>query len=269
MTTEAEALAQVVDAVLSSAKYRALAPELVQLVGAQELNKRRSRKEAIKATKNKLHQTVGAYWQGNQAYPAWLALLQASAAEPATLRTACQSLLQQHASTRERLPFLAEFYTTIFAGLPPIHAVLDLACGLNPLTIPWMPLAPQASYHACDVDGEEIAFLQQALPLLGVQGTATVCNLLTQPTLPTADVILLLKALPCLEQLDKAISQRLLTTLHAPVLMISYPAQSLGGRQKGMVDHYRAHFQSLWPDQNAQIEEFPFPTEIVFRVSRG
>lgn len=263
----AEELSELVEAVLSSTKYRHIAPDLIRAIGAQELTKRRNRKEAIKATKNKLHQVVGAYWGSEQTYPQWLALLRA--AETATLRATCRMLLHQHASTRERLPLLDDFYTTIFADLPPIHSVLDLACGLNPLTIPWMPLAPDATYYACDVDGEEIAFLQAALPLLGVQGEAFVCNLLDQPPPCTADVVLLLKALPCLEQLDKAISLRLATAIQAPVIIISYPAQSLGGRNKGMVESYRTRFQSLFQTHIQQIEEYSFPTEIVFRMVSG
>ena len=265
MNAEQAELTQLIDAVTSSAKYRQVAPALVRAIGIQELRKRRTLKEAIKATKNKLHQTVGAYWSGKQAYGEWLTALRA-ASDPDAQRAACQSMLTQHASTRERLPLLDEFYPTIFAGLPPIRSILDLACGLNPLTIPWMPLAPNASYHACDVDAEQIGFLQQALPLFGVQGTAAVCDLLQPFSPPAAEVVLLLKTLPCLEQIDKSVSTRLVKVLHTPVIIISYPAQSLGGRNKGMVQSYRTHFQHLFPADERQIQEFVFPTEIVFRL---
>ncbi len=259
-------LDKLVDTVLESTKYRHVAPALVRTVGEQELAKRRNRKEAIKATKNKLHQTVGAYWDGRQAYTDWLATLHEASATPDGLRATCQTIMAHHASTRERLPLLNEFYTTLFADLPPVRSVLDLACGLNPLTIPWMPLAPGATYHARDVDAQQMAFLQEALPMLGVQGDATVGNLLHPEPLPTADVVLLLKALPCLEQLDKTISSRLLATLQAPVLLISYPAQSLGGRNKGMSDFYATHFGALVANSPWQVEQFIFESEIVFRL---
>lgn len=262
----AEELGELVAAVLNSAKYRHVAPALVRAIGEQELAKRRNGKEAIKATKNKLHQTVGAYWTGEQAYARWLAELQIGAGDPAPLRTTCRTIMRQHASTRERLALLEEFYPTIFADLPPIRTVLDLACGLNPLTIPWMPLAPAATYYACDVDGAQMAFLQEALPLLGVQSHAAVCNLLQPCSFPTTDVALLLKTIPCLEQIDKDIGVRLVTALQAPVIILSYPAQSLGGREKGMAQNYRARFQAMWPEDHWQIQEFSFPTEIVFRL---
>lgn len=257
-----------VETVLNSAKYRKVTPTLVRAIGAQELRKRRNQKEAVKATKNKLHQTVGAYWQGQQEYDDWLTQLTAAVADPAQVRTVCQAIMRHHASTRERLPLLTEFYTTIFADLPPIHSVLDLACGLNPLTIPWMPLAADAVYHACDIAHDQAAFLSRALPLLGVQGNATVCNLLEMIPAIKADVVLLLKTLPCLEQVDPTIGERLLTTIDAPVLIVSFPGQSLGGRYKGMTTTYPTHLQALLQHTSWQVTPFPFATELVFRLVR-
>lgn len=262
------ALDTLVETVLSSAKYREVAPALIRAIGAQELRKRRNQKEAVKATKNKLHQTIGAYWQGNQEYADWLEQLTKAAADPAQRRTVCQTIMRHHASTRERLPLLPDFYATIFADLPPIHSILDLACGLNPLTIPWMSLAADAIYHACDIAHDQAAFLNRALPLLGVQGSATVCNLLEGVPTTKADVVLLLKTLPCLEQVDPTIGERLFTTIDAPVLIVSFPGQSLGGRHKGMTTTYPAHLQALLQQSDWQVTPFPFATELVFRLMR-
>ncbi|MCB0183491.1 MAG: hypothetical protein KDE31_04465 [Caldilineaceae bacterium] len=270
-------LLQLMDTVLASAKYRDIAPELIRLVGSQELAKRHNLKAAIKATKNKLHQITGAYWQGKPTYGAWLEQLRAAHKPKGTtpdtehLRTVCRGLMAAHASTRERLPILHDFYSTLFAGLPPIHAILDLACGLNPLTIPWMALPPNVAYHACDVNGEQMVFLQQVLPLLGVAGDAFLCDLLCATPRQAVDVAFLFKTIPCLEQVDRAIGPRLLQEINANVLFVSFPAQSLGGRNKGMVDTYHAHFVELLNDieqKNWEIEHFSFATEVVFRLRR-
>ena len=50
--------------------------------------------------------------------------------------------------------------------------MLDVACGLNPLAIPWMNLAPNATYHAIDIYEDMMRFLGKAVNLLGVQGNA-------------------------------------------------------------------------------------------------
>jgi 16S rRNA (guanine(1405)-N(7))-methyltransferase len=268
------ALTELVDTVRTSPKYRAVAPELIRLIGQQELAKRPNLKAAVKATKNKLHQITGAYWQGNANYAEWLDLLQRAAAEDESpdqklLHTACRTLLAHHASTHERLPILREFYGTLFAGLPPIRSVLDLACGLNPLTIPWMGLAPETRYYACDVNGEQMAFLQGALPRLGVTGEAFVCDLLQTAPAQSVDVALLFKTIPCLEQVDKQIGVRLLNAIHAETIFVSFPAKSLGGRHKGMADTYSNHFADLLDQVGQprwQVDIFPFATELVFRL---
>jgi len=277
LTNDQEALNHLVENVLSSTKYRHISSELVYLIGKRELAKRANLKAATKATKNKLHQITGAYWQGKPAYNEWLALLQAAeetdkASNEKLLRTTCRTLMARHASTRERLPILHDFYSILFAGLPPIHSVLDLACGLNPLTIPWMALPPQTQYYACDINQDQMSFLDQALPLFGVNGQTTLCNLLQEVPQETVDVAFLFKTIPCLEQIDHDIGPKLITAINASVIFVSFPAQSLGGRNKGMVDTYSNHFTMLLNEIDKtkwDIEQFPFQTEIVFRLQKG
>lgn len=256
---------QLVNSVLASSKYSQIAPELVRSIGASEILKRRNLKEAIKATKNKLHQIGGAYQAERMAYTDWLQTLR-RAEDGAALRSACSEIMAHHASTRERLPILAEFYSTLLADLAPMRSVLDLACGLNPLAIPWMPLAADARYFACDIYADQVKFLHAALPLLGVGGEAAVCDLLQGCPTQVADVALLLKTIPCLEQVDKTIGRRLLAEIQAPVLIVSFPAHSLGGRSKGMAATYERHFAELVAGQSWQIERFAFAGELIFRL---
>src|SRR5258708_3957999 len=61
-----------VTSVLASSKYGDISPDLISYVGRQELTKRRNAKEALKATKNKLHQVGGAYFDSREEYTAWI-----------------------------------------------------------------------------------------------------------------------------------------------------------------------------------------------------
>ena len=263
-------LTQLIDSVRAGPKYRQVAPDLIGLVGAQELAKRRNLKAAVKATKNKLHQIFGAYWHDQPAFADWLTLLQEAQGDEQLLQATCRTLMAHHASTRERLATLNRFYVTLFAGLGPVYSVLDLACGLNPLTLPWMPLAPNATYLACDIAQDQVDFLQNAMHYLGVNGSAQLCDLLQGPPVlaEPVDVALLLKTIPCLEQVDRQIGARLLTQINASVLLVSFPAQSLGGRNKGMINHYGDHFATLVAAQGWPIEEFLLQNELVFRVHK-
>ncbi|CAN5609370.1 16S rRNA methyltransferase [soil metagenome] len=262
----AQQLDLLVSSVQTSTKYRTLSPALVRAIGAQELTKRRHLKEAIKATKNKLHQIAGAYQIGKVEYASWLHALQQTAGDAASLRIVCREIMAHHASTRERLMILDEFYSTLFVGLPRISSILDLACGLNPLAIPWMSLPAGVTYAACDIYQDQIDFLRQCFVLFGVDGDAQPCDLLQACPDQAADVVFLLKTIPCLEQVDKTIGRKLLDGINAPILFVSFPAQSLGGRNKGMTGNYEQHFRELVADKPWRIERFDFATELVFRV---
>ena len=261
-------LAHLVQAVGASAKYHSICRELVEHIGRQELAKRRNLREAVKATKNKLHQVAGAYLPDETRYAAWLAEL-STAQQPADLRPICRKIMEAHASTRERLPILDEFYATLLAEVPPARSVLDLACGLNPLALPWLPLAQGAAYRAVDIYEDMMAFVREflALPLAGVRGQAEARDVLQLGPLPRVDLALILKAIPCLEQMDKAAGARLLGQVQADYVLVSFPAHSLGHRDKGMVANYEAHFRQLMAGRPGQIRRFQFSGELAFLIS--
>jgi 16S rRNA (guanine(1405)-N(7))-methyltransferase len=277
------ALDALTEGVRKSPKYRRLAPDLIRRVGAQELAHRRSYKEAVEATRRKLHQVAGAYWDGaSRPWERWLRQLREAhaAGDRELLRAACRAPMASHASTRERLPLLDGFYATLLGDLAPVRSVLDLACGLNPLAIPWMPLAEGAGYQAIDVYEDLAEFLNQAFALLPVQGSAEACDILGDWTTgrrgdgatgrrdnATADVALLLKSLPCLEQIDPAAAAGLLDRIPARHRIVSFPVHSLGGRRKGMPEQYEERFQALAAGRDWRVERFVFPTELVFRVT--
>lgn len=262
-------LARLVAAVQTSAKYRAVAPSLIEAVGQDELAKGRRFKDAVKATKNKLHQVAGAYFPDRPPYDRWLADLSAVGTDPLRRRDVLRSIMAQHASTRERLSILDEFYATILGGLPPLRRVLDLACGLNPLAWLWLPLAADATYYACDIYQDQMDFLAAALTECDMPNQCRVCNVLDGPPPVKADLVLVLKTLPCLEQLDRQIGPRLLDAIDAPLLLVSYPVHSLGGRSKGMVVTYTEQFAALAADRPWRVQRFDFSTELVFRIERG
>src|SRR3981081_4915112 len=77
-TPDSPQLEQLVSTVLASSQYDASSPDLVRSIGIQELGKRRNFKEALKATKNKLHQVGAAYLDGHEDYATWLTWLDAA-----------------------------------------------------------------------------------------------------------------------------------------------------------------------------------------------
>jgi 16S rRNA (guanine(1405)-N(7))-methyltransferase len=269
MKDEGRGLKELVTAVTQSPKYAHISPDLVWQVGERELAVRRSFKEAVKATKNKLHQVGGAYFEAKLDYPAMLAQLRQAADDPDAFRTVCRELMRRHASTRERLIILDELYATTLGNLEDIRVVQDLACGLNPLTLPWLPFSVR-EYHAYDIYADMMAFVAEFMTIMGVNGRVQTCDIISQPPTELADLILILKTLPVLEQVQKGAASRLLDSLNARYLLITFPAQSLGGRNKGMVQNYEEQFMG-WVDETVngrawQVQRFEFATELAFLV---
>src|SRR5436190_9967038 len=123
-------IAELIQAVQSSQKYAAISEAMIRSIGMRELTARRNLKEAIKATKNKLHQVAGAYLDARLPYDDWLALLSETRRQRdkerevqgedavddsqfsilnSQFRQACLTIMRHHASTRERLPILESF----------------------------------------------------------------------------------------------------------------------------------------------------------------
>lgn len=264
MPSDAATLDLLVASVQESAKYRTVSTDAIRRIGQRELSNRRNLKEAVKETKNTLHQIAGAYLDGKMRYEPWLADLHASQQPTNT----CRQILTHHASTRERLPYLDTYYTTILAEIAPVRSVLDVACGLNPLAIPFMPLAPDATYAACDLFTDMADFLNGFFPLIGIQGQAFACDVLTSLPPHNVQVAFVLKLLPLLEQWDKQAGVNLLRSINAEHILVSFPTRTLGGRGKGMGATYEARFTELAQTEGWPYRRFEFPNELCFLVSK-
>src|SRR5258706_3530422 len=213
-------------------KYRNISPETLARVASWASVRYRSDKEILKAAKRKLHQVYAAYLTPKAA--ARLGQLVAGTQEP---RDTCREAMSYHASTTERSPILQDLYSSIFAvtGVP--NRVLDLAGGLHPFGLPWMGLPETATYHAMDIDCELMTLLGRFFPN---QLVAECRDILVRPPEEPADLAFLLKAVPCLEQQEGGASLRLLRALRVRHAVVSFPVHSLGGRSKGMEEHYAA-----------------------------
>jgi len=269
--SDPHALDLLISEVQGSAKYKDISPDVVRMVAVQEISKRRTLKEAIKATKNKLHQVSMAYLDPRDNYALWLQQLREAqqAGDIEASKQVNKQIMGHHASTRERLPLLEQFYSTLLADLPPINSVLDLACGLNALALPWFPGMERITYYGCDIYRPMIDFLNTALGIMDIKGCAEVRDILQSPPTQEVDLALVLKTIPCLEQIDRQAGAHLLRAINARYMIVSFPAQSLGGRHKGMVTNYEAHFYQLIEGENWHIRKFEFATELAFVVKKS
>ena len=259
----------VVAAVLAARRYRHLDRRFVERIARDVCRHARRATAAAEETKRRLHQIFGAYVQ-DLPIERFAGELEANAADPVARRETALRLMRAHASTRERLGVLDAFYAEIFAITGTPRRVLDLACGFGPLALPWLGLPPDAEYHAFDVDARYVALAETCLRVYGVEGSAALCDVAAEPPGLEADVALLLKAAPCLEQQAAGSAARALDALRCRHVVLSFPTRSLGGAHKGMLSTYRASMERLSAGRDWSVRELLFPLELVFVVdARG
>ena len=265
---DSDLLQSLVDEVRSSAKYAMLSRELVEQIAREELKNQGNPAKALKSTRTRLHRLAGAFLSQRTDYAKWLDLLkeQPSYSTPEHQET-LKRIMLLHASTQERMPFLERVYTDLFALFPKPESILDLACGLNPLAIPWMPIANDIPYLACDIVLPMLNFLKQYFAIFRPKTTITACNI--SNTLPEGDfdLVMLLKTMPLIAQMDKNAPARFLNTLRFKHLILSYPLKSLGKHQKGMEKTYRAQFETLIAYKPYNVQEYSLPNELFFIIS--
>jgi 16S rRNA (guanine(1405)-N(7))-methyltransferase len=216
--------------ILSSAKYRGLDPALVRRFTAEAAGRFADRGRAAKYARRKLHQAYGAFLAGSPAQ-AVTGVTEAVQSGRLPLREAALAAMRSHVSAAERAQWLDPFGEQIgqWSGSP--RSVADLACGLGPLAIPWLPLAADASYWACEIDARLVAALAGLGAVMPAAITAVTRDLVSSPPELRADLALLLKTVPTLEQQRPGASARLLAGLDCAHVVMSLPRTSLGGRQ--------------------------------------
>ena len=264
MSESGSNLDEIVSAVAEARKYRSVCRDTLYRIAERELGIHRNLKAATKATKRRLHQVYGAFEQDWDYDAAYRQLEEAyRVGTGSAIQAACGQVMEQHSSTRERLPILDEFYAAIFEITGQPSSILDAGCGLNPLALPWMELPEGARYVALDIDAARVDFLNRYLALAGHEPLARCQDILSQPPAERADVALLLKMSPTLERQGSGATLRLIEQLDADHVVVSYAVKSLGGREKGMLETYERQFRENVSDRDWTIEKLVFDSELV------
>lgn len=257
--------ADIVERVLRSSRYRDVDRSLLSRLAEEELPRARNADDAVKRVKRRLHQAVGAFRAA--ARPDALAAAWSGDLADGVFKQACADALRAHASTRERVAHLEDIYAPIWSVTGAPRSVMDLGCGLHPLSLPWMGLAADATYLASDVDRRPLVTVSSFLDLVGQPHRVEVHDAVVAAPSAAADVAFLLKLVATLDRQDPDAATRLLGTLRARHAVISFPTRSLAGRGKGMERTYRERFQRLVAEAGPRVSavaEASVPNELVF-----
>ncbi len=175
-------------------------------------------------------------------------------------------ILSMHRSSKERLPFYERIYEKIFdmTGYPDV--ILDIACGLNPFSYPFLGCEPD--YFACDISPKLAEYINEYFEMRQIKGEAFVQDMtkIDETNLPEADVSFLFKTLDSLESLEWDVSKRVLENIPVDYLAISFARQSLGGGQT--IHGQRDWVEEIFLENNWDFDFFQFQNESFYVVDK-
>ena len=243
-------------------KYSDVCPDTLKRIAAECAAKYKKPKDAEKAAKEALHGITGAFMDA--------ALLKS--ARQLLENGDIEGALKLHSSTRERMP-LDSFYSELFAYTGRPASVLDLACGMNPVYLGSIGI----NVTGVDISGAQIRLMNEWAEAAGAPVKCYVGDALCENFIPegTWDLTLVMKLLPVIENQRKGAAKALLEAISTPLVAVTFPTRTMGGRKVGMEQHYTEWFESIIPEKYTIRDRYICNFELVYilecanRAERG
>lgn len=135
----------------------------------------------------------------------------------------------EHPSIKERLVYYKEIYYKLFGITGKPKKILDLGCGLNPMSYEYLGCKPY--YYAADVSNFDLKEVNRYFKLNKIHGKTFSFNMIDDPytSLPGVNVCFLFKILESLEYIEKNISERIIKEIKADWIVVSFAKKQIGG----------------------------------------
>jgi 16S rRNA (guanine(1405)-N(7))-methyltransferase len=255
-----------------SKKYRNLhlpRPTLVDIL--QHEAPAAKNKAALKtALRHKLHNILAPYLEDLDYEQEKSNLLALAAQKPdsSALKSFAAALQEKHASSRERLLFLQEFYTAIFSRTGTPDCILDLACALNPLALPWMNLPASTRYLAYDIHQPRVEFLASFFRLFYPQAEAIQQDILVQPPEAAADIAFFFKEAHRFEKRRTGAIRPFFESLSVSWLVVSLPAADLSGHHS-LVSYHNRLIETAIQGKPWQLQSQQIGNELLYLIRKS
>ena len=139
-----------------------------------------------------------------------------------------EKILRVHLSSRERIDFYDKLYKWIREYVD-FNSVLDLGCGFNVYSMPWMG---KVNYYGIDINRDDVDFCNRYMSKFGLAWGVRWGNLFTFDNYVPTDVCFMFKILDGLESIERGFTRTLLSRIRSSYVVVSFPVRSLGGKKK-------------------------------------
>jgi 16S rRNA (guanine(1405)-N(7))-methyltransferase len=218
-----------------------LAEKINQRHASEDVTRWRAYRDVIKEVKKEIYYALRRY-RGDPEEARALADALSTAIEQgrsdADIAPIKEGLLRSHVSTKERFLHYPAFYDRLFSLIDGPSTVLDLGCGLHPLSFPFGTLPGGGTYVAVDQQKDVIAILRCYTALSGSWTLRPVADDLTdfQPAryLPGKasrfDCVFMLKLIPVLERQKPSLLPNL-SALPGDMILVTASTEALSRRE--------------------------------------
>ncbi|GLW05868.1 hypothetical protein Misp01_09980 [Microtetraspora sp. NBRC 13810] len=268
-TTE-DATATVTARLAGAAKYRDVHPDTIADVVAGQRDGTTDPAELERRSRARLHKVAALHLLTGR-----LAALRrgmdkadlAGMAEP-ELRAWCREVLAAHVSTGERLPDLDRFYPAVLDLVPPPATIADLACALNPFTLPWLREHTDAGYTGYDLNAGFVGLAEDFLTRVYPGSHAEQRDVLVGSSLPDVDLALLLKTYHCIEDRRRGAALSLVDQVPAAAVVVSFPTRAMNGRAAVFARRHVADLTELADRRGWRLDRATLDTEDLLVITK-
>lgn len=168
--------------------------------------KKRDMKLIVKKTRNELNRIYGQFWSDGL-------------------------FLEGHRSTKERAGFYSSIYGKIFSITGSTKKILDLGCGLNPLTYNLIPDYKNIYFVSSELTSHDCNNLKNIFKNMSIKGEVIKADLRFYNKFPDTDVCFMFKLLESLETKGHKIAERLLTDIKTKYFVASFSTFDVNGKR--------------------------------------
>jgi len=262
---------QIIEHTRMARKYRDLnLPEdMLRQMLAAEVSAGGSKPEITQRFRKKLHNVIAPYLEDIN-YAQETVIMQAffqTRPNVEQVKAWALSVMQKHASSRERLPFIEAFCQALRAHIGTPDRILDLACALDPLLLPWLDLPDHTTFLAYDIHQPRIDFLNQFFALAYPAAHAIQQDILLHPPTEPAEVAFFFKEAHRFEKRVPGCNRGFFQALPVKLIAVSLPAEDLSGHHS-LAEYHTQLIQTATSGQPWEVEQTQVGNELLFFIHK-
>jgi len=178
-----------------------------------------------------------------------------------------KKILSLNPSTKARIPNYSRIYKEIFKRTGKPNSILDLACGLNPISLIYMNL-PKVNYLASDIKQSDVKILNNYFKTIQektkIKGKAIKLDLEKEIPKAKADICLMFELIDIIPLKN---TKRLIKQINCQKIVVTFPYKTI----KPSTSRYKrfSEFQKYLKKQNIKNESFTCGKEIIYIISKS